>query len=202
MSWRCGRRGRPLRSRSQPPQPAHAASGERTTAPADPLGPPSTAPSHELDVLHSFGSSGPWAAYRPYAPPPKPPDWIDPEPSRWPSTGAGDPYDHPGRYQPHRCAEGAGRCDRGLDRKNSFSLVPPPAMPFGGSGVAGSRHAGPLRFRSWARSGIPAVAPSSDCWTRSGRWLSSRTNATPVTGQRHAVRQAAATRLLPQRNRA
>jgi hypothetical protein len=64
---------------SQPPQPAHAASGERTTAPADPLGPPSTAPSHELDVLHSFGSGGPWAAYLPYAPPPKPPDWIDPE---------------------------------------------------------------------------------------------------------------------------
>jgi Family of unknown function (DUF6639) len=73
--------------------------------PPEPTGLSSPAPSHERDALQSFGSSGPWAAYRPYAPPPKPPDWIDPEPSRWPSTGAGDPYDHPGRYQPHRCAE-------------------------------------------------------------------------------------------------
>jgi hypothetical protein len=90
---------------TQPTQTAQAGGGQSTTAPVEPLGLPSTALPNEFDVLRSFGLGGPWAAYKPYPPRPKPPDRIDPEPSRWPWTGERDPYDNPGRMQPHRCAE-------------------------------------------------------------------------------------------------
>jgi hypothetical protein len=44
-------------------------------------------------------SGGPWAGQRPYAPPPKPAGWTDPEPGRWPWTGGRDPYADPERRE-------------------------------------------------------------------------------------------------------
>ncbi len=90
---------------TQPAPRAHAAGRQTPIPPPEPTGLSSPTPSHERDALQSFGSGGPWAAYQSYAPRPKSPDWFDPEPSRWPWTGERDPYDHPGRMQPHRCAE-------------------------------------------------------------------------------------------------
>jgi hypothetical protein len=130
---------------TQPTQTAQAGGGQSTTAPVEPLGLPSTALPNEFDVLRSFGLGGPWAAYKPYPPRPKPPDRIDPEPSRWPWTGERDPYDNPGRMQPHRCAEA--RVDV-VAELSGCSLAPLPATPFNGSGSAGFRRAGPLRSRS------------------------------------------------------
>jgi hypothetical protein len=43
----------------------------------------------------AWSSGGPWAGQRPYAPPPRPAGWIDPEPSRWPWNGERDPYADP-----------------------------------------------------------------------------------------------------------
>jgi hypothetical protein len=89
----------------QTAQRVHGAGSQIPFPPPEPSGPRSTASSHKLDAPGSFGPRGPWAAYQPYAPRPKPPDWLDPEPSRWPWTGERDPYDHVGRVQWHRCAQ-------------------------------------------------------------------------------------------------
>jgi hypothetical protein len=53
-----------------------------------------TSLSHDLDPLRGppWGQGGPWADQEPYAPHPKPLDWIDSNPSRWPWTGNRDPY--------------------------------------------------------------------------------------------------------------
>jgi hypothetical protein len=90
---------------SQAAQPAHAADRQIPIASPASTELPSTAPSHAPNAPGSFGPGGPWAAHQPHAPRPKPRDWIDPEPSRWPWTGERDPYDTAGRIQWHRCAQ-------------------------------------------------------------------------------------------------
>jgi hypothetical protein len=62
---------------------------------------PLTALPRELDPLRGpgWGRGGPWADQAPYTPRPKPPGWVDPEPSRWTWTGERDPYDDPNRSQ-------------------------------------------------------------------------------------------------------
>ena len=60
-----------------------------------------TSLSHDLDPLRGppWGQGGPWADQEPYTPHPKPLDWIDPNPSRWPWTASRDPYSDAGSGQ-------------------------------------------------------------------------------------------------------
>jgi hypothetical protein len=64
-------------------------------------------PLHDLEPWRgpSWAEGGPWADQQPYTPRPKPPSWIDPEPSRWPWNGERDPYDyaHAGAVVAERC---------------------------------------------------------------------------------------------------
>jgi len=51
-------------------------------------------PPHDIYPLRGlpWGQGGPWTDQEPYIPHPRPPGWVDPEPSRWPWTGSRDPY--------------------------------------------------------------------------------------------------------------
>jgi hypothetical protein len=76
-------------------EPQFSAGGRTVTfAPKDNL-------AREVDPFpgSSWGRGGPWADQIPYTPRPKPADWVDPEPSRWPWTGECDPYACPYRSQ-------------------------------------------------------------------------------------------------------
>jgi hypothetical protein len=90
---------------TQAAERVHGADAQTAAAPPEPSEARSTATPYKLDAPGSFGPRGPWAGYQPQAPRPKPPDWIDPEPSRWPWTGERDPYDDTGRIQWHPCAQ-------------------------------------------------------------------------------------------------
>jgi hypothetical protein len=85
-------------------QQAHAQDAARThVATASPEWASVAPPPYWSDLYRGprWGQGGPWADQDPYAPPPKPPGWIDPEPSRWRWTGERDPYDYAGRGQLH-----------------------------------------------------------------------------------------------------
>ena len=60
-------------------------------------------PSQYLDAIPGarWGPGGPWANQESYAPRPKPPNWVDPEPSRWIWIGERDPHDYADRSVPY-----------------------------------------------------------------------------------------------------